>query len=269
MVKNPIPYLLVNAFTDRPRKGNPAGVCILNVPVSDEFMQSFATEMGLSATAFVSLSETGAMTLRWFGPKNELKLCGHGTLAAAHALWELGLGASREAIIFHTVAGDLSVHRDGAIIRLDFPNDEPVDVETPAALDAALGTPIVRCLRNKLDYYCILQDEEAVRTLRPDMGMIAALPARGVCVTSRAVDEEFDFVSRFFAPGVGIVEDQVTGSAHCALAPYWAKELGRPALRAFQASPRTGVLDLQVDWDSNRVRVGGAAITVFNGSVSL
>lgn len=269
MASSETKFLLVDAFATGPFSGNPAGVCILDAPASKAWMQSVATEMGFPATAFVLSSAELAAKLSWFTVNSELGLCGHGTLAAAHVLWELGLSPSRDEIIFETANDRLVAHRDGKNIELDFPIEEAYEELPPKALAQALGAPILRCIRNQYDYYCELQDDAAVRQLQPDLGLIQSLPVRCVGITSRSADPGFDFVSRVFAPQIGIREDQVTGSAHCTLGPYWAEKLGRTTLKALQASPRKGILDVDVDLDSNRVRLGGRAFTILSGNLSL
>jgi len=258
--------LQIDAFTDTPFKGNPAAVCLLDRERDDGWMQHVASEMNLSETAFLFPRDDG-WSLRWFTPAVEVALCGHATLASAHALWQEKLLASGETARFHTLSGVLTADQRGEWIELDFPAkpNEPVS-PPPAALLDALGTPHPRYTgRNQFDYLVELSSEEEVRHLRPDHAVLRQLPVRGVIVTSRSSTPGFDFVSRFFAPGSGVDEDPVTGSAHCALAPYWSALLGKNDFVAYQASARGGVLRVHLDGD--RVKLGGKAVTILRGEL--
>jgi len=261
-----IPIFQVDAFAEEPFKGNPAGVCLLPAPADAAWMQSVAAEMNVAETAF-PLPEGDGFRLRWFTPKVEVKLCGHATLATAHILWETGiLGSDREAR-FQTLSGLLTARRDGALIELDFPARPPLP-KPPDWADAvvgALGIKPVYIGMSAEDVLFEATDEEAVRSIRPDFAPLRSLPARGVIVTSRSSDKRFDFVSRFFAPAVGIDEDPVTGSSHTVLVPYWAGRLGRTSFTAYQASARGGILYLRLDGD--RVRIAGSAVTVIRGEI--
>jgi len=256
--------LQIDAFTAEPFRGNPAAVCFLDREPDDEWMGNVAAEMNLSETAFLQPRYEG-WSLRWFTPgKVEVKLCGHATLASAHALWEEGLLAATETARFHTLSGVLTASRDGDFIELDFPAKTEEEIAPPAGLLDALGTPHPRHVgRNEFDYLVELESEGEVRALRPDFGVLRQLPVRGVIVTSRAATEGFDFVSRFFAPAVGVDEDPVTGSAHTCLTPYWAARLGKSELRAWQASARGGALRVRLAGD--RVKLAGHAVTVLRG----
>ncbi len=261
-----IPIFQVDAFADEPFKGNPAGVCLLPAPADAAWMQSVAAEMNVAETAF-PLAERDGFRLRWFTPKVEVKLCGHATLATAHILWETGiLGPDREAR-FQTLSGLLTARRDGALIELDFPARPPLPKppEWADAVVGALGIKPVYIGMSAEDVLFEAANEEAVRSIKPDFATLRSLPARGVIVTSRASDKRFDFVSRFFAPAVGVDEDPVTGSSHTVLVPYWAGRLGRTSFTAFQASARGGVLYLRLDGD--RVRIAGRAVTVIRGGI--
>ena len=249
----------VDAFTDRPFGGNPAAVCILNGPREDAWMQALAAEMNLSETAFLLRRPDGDFHLRWFTPAVEVALCGHATLASAHALWEQGYVHPEAACRFHTQSGLLTAQRRGDWIELDFPATVAEACEAAAGLAGALGAPPRWVGRNRFDYLVELADESAVRTLQPDHAALKKLPVRGVIVTARG-EAPYDFVSRFFAPGSGIEEDPVTGSAHCALGPYWQGALGKPEFLAFQASKRGGVVRVRLAGD--RVLLGGQAVTV-------
>jgi PhzF family phenazine biosynthesis protein len=252
----------VDAFTDRAFAGNPAAVCFLDGPRDAGWMQDVAREMNLSETAFLLPAEDG-LNLRWFTPAVEVELCGHATLASAHALWETGRLGAGETARFHTLSGLLTAERQGEWIELDFPARRVEPVEPPPALLAALGAAPVYVGKSRYDYFLELPDEEAVRATRPDFQALRPLPVRGIIVTARGAGNPFDFVSRFFAPGSGVDEDPVTGSAHCTLAPYWGARLGKEEMLAYQASARGGVVRVRVVGE--RVRLGGQAVTVLQG----
>ncbi|HET7470930.1 MAG TPA: PhzF family phenazine biosynthesis protein [Gemmatimonadales bacterium] len=258
------PFTQVNAFTDRPFAGNPAAVCLLPSARDAEWMQLVAREMNLAETAFL-VREGREFQLRWFTPTVEVDLCGHATLASAHALWEGGHLAPDEAGRFQTRSGLLTAERRDGLIWLDFPSTPPAPADPPAELRDGLGVPFRYIGRTPFDYLVEVDDEAAVRGLAPDLGILGRLPVRGVIVTARAESPGQDFVSRFFAPAAGVPEDPVTGSAHCALAPYWAAKLGRSTLVGYQASVRGGIVRLQVR--GNRVHLGGHAVTVLRGEL--
>jgi PhzF family phenazine biosynthesis protein len=258
------PIYVVDAFADRPFGGNPAAVCPLDRPADDGWMQHVAVEMNLSETAFL-VPEAGGYRLRWFTPAVEVGLCGHATLASAHVLWETGRLPTPATARFHTRSGLLTAKRDGELIVLDFPAVPVERCDPPAGLEEALGTTPVGVGRNRMDVLVELQSESAVRGLRPDFGGLAAVPARGVIVTAASDDPEFDFVSRFFAPASGVPEDPVTGSAHCALGPFWAARFGRTDLVGRQVSKRGGRVRVVVRGD--RVELGGRAVTVLRGEL--
>lgn len=254
----------VDAFTDRPFRGNPAAVCVLPEPRDERWMQAVAREMNLSETAFLT-REGDAFRLRWFTPAVEVELCGHATLAGAHVLWEdghLGPGATAR---FHTRSGVLTAERSGEWIELDFPAKPEAEIAAPAELARALGVRPAYVGRSDFDLLVEVDAEETVRSLEPDMRLLRTIPARGVIVTSRAAASEFDFVSRFFGPRVGVDEDPVTGSAHACLGPFWKKRLGKDDFLAYQASPRGGVV--RVGMRGDRVRLGGQAVTVLRGEL--
>jgi PhzF family phenazine biosynthesis protein len=252
----------IDAFTDRPFAGNPAAVCLLDGPRDGEWMQDVAREMNLSETAFLHPMD-GGFGLRWFTPAIEVELCGHATLASAHALWDTGVLAPDATARFHTLSGLLTAERKGEWIELDFPARPVDETDPPQGLAEALGQAPVFVGRSKYDYLLELPSEEAVRTADPDHRRLASLPVRGVIVTARGSGDPFHFISRFFAPGSGIDEDPVTGSAHCTLGPYWRERLGRDEFLAYQASPRGGVVRVRVEGD--RVKLGGQAVTVLRG----
>lgn len=259
------PIVVVDAFTTRPFAGNPAAVCVLEGPAADDWMQQVAREMNLSETAFLHREGDG-FRLRWFTPAAEVQLCGHATLASAHWLWESGAVAAAAPIVFATHSGPLTAMLGGRWIALDFPAKPAGAAEAPPALASALGAEPVAFATSQFDCLAELASEEDVRGLRPDIGALALLPYRGVIVTARATSPGFDFVSRFFAPAVGVPEDPVTGSAHCVLGPYWKRRLAKDDFLAFQASPRGGVVKVGVRGD--RVLLGGQAVTVWKGSCS-
>lgn len=252
----------VDAFAGAPFKGNPAGVCVLGGPAGEQWMQDMAMEMNLSETAFLHPAE-GGYNLRWFTPKAEVSLCGHATLASAHVLWETGELAEEAAAVFFTKSGRLAAEKEGGRIVLDFPAREYGIAENGADVARALGANVLRLAkaRNNEVYLAELNDEAAVRSVCPDMEAIVRAGIRGVIVTARAESAAYDFVSRFFAPLIGIPEDPVTGSAHCFLGPYWRDMLGKPAFTARQVSRRGG--ELRVEVRGGRVRIGGTAVTVF------
>jgi PhzF family phenazine biosynthesis protein len=263
----PVPIHVVDAFTDEPFRGNPAAVCLLDRPVPDAWMQSVAAEMRHAETAFLERG-ADAWSLRWFTPEVEVDLCGHATLASAHVLWTVGSADPDAALAFDTRAGRLGATRDGEWIVLDFPIDEPRDADEPPALVAALGVARerVRAVRRaRVDWLVEVDSAATVRSLAPDFGELRRVPARGVVVTAAADEPGVDFVSRFFGPAVGIDEDPVTGSAHCALGPHWASRLGRTDLVGRQVSARTGTVRVRVGPD--RVALAGRAVTVLSGSL--
>jgi PhzF family phenazine biosynthesis protein len=258
----------VDAFTSRPFAGNPAAVCVLSGPADDAWMQAVAREMNLSETAFAHPEGQGRDTvfcLRWFTPEVEVDLCGHATLAAAHVLWEEGHLPPGTTARFQTRSGLLTAVRRGEWIELDFPAEPAQDRAAPEALGEALGVPLLRAGKNRFDWLVELDSEVTLRRLAPDMTRLAAVPARGIIVTSRAETPGFDFVSRFFAPRLGVPEDPVCGSAHCCLGPFWGQRLGKTDLVGYQASPRGGVV--RVGLRGARVVLGGQAVTVLRGEL--
>jgi PhzF family phenazine biosynthesis protein len=259
-----LPLFQVDAFTDRPFAGNPAAICILNEPGDAAWMQQVAREMNLSETAFLSRQDDG-YSLRWFTPAVEVALCGHATLASAHVLWEQGYLPVDAQARFHTQSGLLTAVRDGDWIEMDFPAKPEQPAESMPGLTEALGITPLYVGMSQFDCLVEVESEASVRELQPDLARLAAIPARGIIVTSRASTPGYDFVSRFFAPNVGVPEDPVTGSAHCVLSPFWSKRLGRPRLIGYQASPRGGVVRVQLDGE--RVRLGGQAVTIMRGEL--
>lgn len=252
----------VDAFADGPFTGNPAAVCILEQPRNDAWMQAVAAEMNLSETAFLQPADDG-WSLRWFTPAVEVDLCGHATLASAHVLFETGRLTADLSARFRTRSGLLTARRDGDAIVLDFPTQPASACDVPAGLAAALGAEPRWTGRNGADVLVELQSAAAVRAVQPDMGALRTVDARGVIVTAPADDARFDFISRFFAPRVGVDEDPVTGSAHTALGPFWAERLGRSELTGYQASARGGIVGIRVHGD--RIDLRGRALTVLHG----
>ncbi|SPE25248.1 putative enzyme [Candidatus Sulfopaludibacter sp. SbA3] len=255
----------VDAFTNRPFAGNPTAVCVLKESKPDQWMRDVAREMNLSETAFLT-PQNGGYNLRWLTPAVEVDLCGHATVASAHVLWQDGHLPEGQQARFHTRSGLLTADRSGEWIELDFPAKIAVLAEAPPELLPALGVSVAKFVgRNAFDYLVEVDSEEMLRGLSPDHGTLRKIPVRGVIVTARGTGGEFDFVSRFFAPGSGIDEDPVTGSAHTALGPYWAEKLGKTELTAFQASARGGVVRVRMAGD--RVKLGGQAVTVMTGDL--
>lgn len=268
--------LVVDAFTDRPFGGNPAGVCLLDRPVTDKWMQSVAAELKHSETAFVepvdgdeAARATPAVDyrLRWFTPEVEVDLCGHATLATSHVLFERGEAGP---IRFSTRSGVLTVTRDrSGAVGMDFPALPAQAAPAPAGLAEAIGVAPTWTGRSRFDVLAVVDSEATVRDLAPDLAALRSVEARGVIVTARAGDDApYDFVSRFFAPAVGVDEDPVTGSAHCVLGPYWAKELGRPdgaPLTGVQLSARGGTVEVTMRGD--RLVLAGRARTVLEGEL--
>ena len=266
------PVFCVDAFTAEPFAGNPAAVCLLEDEAADPgWMQRVAAEMNLSETAFLRpQAEAGRYRLRWFTPAVEVDLCGHATLASAHVLWTEGLAEAGRALRFDTASGPLAARRDGdGVIWLDFPATPAAPVDPPPGLLEALGGGAARWVGlGRFDYLVELEDEAAVRDLAPDLRRLGRLTPEsvGVIVTAVAARRDgYDFVSRYFAPAAGIDEDPVTGSAHCALGPFWAGRLGRDELTGFQASTRGGLVQVRPAGD--RVHLGGRAVTVLRGQL--
>lgn len=252
----------VDAFTDKAFGGNPAAVVPLSCWLEDGLLQAIAEENNLSATAFFVAAEPGYQ-LRWFTPTQEVDLCGHATLAAAQVIFE-HLGETRPAISFATRSGELRVERKGRLLEMNFPSCPPKPCALPPILVQALGQSPIEVVAAS-DYLVLFDTEASVRSLVPDQGLLAQLELRGVIVTAPGTDS--DFVSRFFAPKFGIPEDPVTGSAHCALVPYWAGRLGKNRLDARQLSKRGGCIvgELQAD----RVLLSGMAVTVIEAEMRL
>lgn len=261
-----VPIFQVDSFADAAFGGNPAAVCLLDGPRDDAWMAAVAREMNLSETAF-PLREGEGWRLRWFTPAAEVEMCGHATLATAHVLWQEGLAPAEGSISFETLSGRLTARRDRELVELNFPATpagDPVEVD---GLAEALGVAPLEVRRTRLDALVVVRDEAAVAAVQPDFRALAKVGVQGAIVTARAGRSGADFVSRFFAPAVGIDEDPVTGSAHCCLAPYWCAHFGRDELIGYQASARGGFVRVRLDGD--RVRLSGRAITVLRGELTV
>lgn len=248
---------IVDAFTDTPFGGNPAAVCILEHSADPKWMQLVAREMNLSETAFLHPIE-GGFSLRWMTPAVEVKLCGHATLASAFTLWETGVLVADEVARFQTLSGWITCRRDEGWVTMDFPAKICEPCAPPAGLAGALECELVWCGSNGMDYLVEVSDAGVLRGLKPNFTGLSKLPVRGVIVTCKSDASEFDFLSRFFAPAAGVNEDPVTGSAHCALGPYWMHKTGRSDFTAFQASERGGLVKLSVRGE--RVLLRGKAV---------
>ncbi|NPV56021.1 MAG: PhzF family phenazine biosynthesis protein [Anaerolineae bacterium] len=260
-----IPIFQVDAFTDKPFAGNPAGVCLLQQPMPDAWQLDLAREMNLSETAFLQ-RRTDGWGLRWFTPQVEVELCGHATLASAHILWETGHCRRDEIIHFHTLSGELTAGWVDGWIELDLPLRQVTEAPLPEAILQALrGLPVLFAGRSGENYFIETASQADVLAVQPDFALLLTQPGHGLIVTARSEQPGVDFVSRYFAPWVGIPEDPVTGSAHCSLAPYWETRLGRSPLAARQVSARGG--SLRVTCRGERVAVQGQAVTVIAGSI--
>ena len=258
-----IPIYQADAFTNSLFGGNPAAICPLDKWLPDEIMQKIATENNLAETAFFVASDNG-FKLRWFTPEFEIDLCGHATLASAHIIFT-ELGYKKDTIHFETVkAGVLTVRRDGDKYEMNFPSRPPIAIEIPNGLIEALGgekKPLA-ILRSR-DYFVVYETEEDILEITPDFFALSKFDTVGFIVTARG--KKADFVSRFFAPGAGIPEDPVTGSAHCNLIPYWADKLGKTKLHAYQLSARKG--ELWCELKGERVLMSGNAVTYLKGEI--
>ncbi len=257
----PVTLYQVDAFTDTPFRGNPAGVCLLPAPRAEAWMQDVAREMNVSETAFL-VPRGDRFDLRWFTPMVEVDLCGHATLASAHALWERRLVSPDKTLVFETKSGPLTCRRAAnGWIEMDFPAVPVKRTKTPKGLVRALGMTPKYVGANGMDLLVLLRDADLVRNLDPDLSRLTQVETRGVIVTAPADEgDDVDFVSRFFAPRVGVPEDPVTGSAHCALGPFWKNKLRKKVLRGRQVSAREGIVEVEPRKD--RVLLRGQAVTV-------
>ncbi len=259
-----IPIYQIDAFTSEPFKGNPAAVCLLSAARDEPWMQGVAAEMNLSETAFLYPLEDG-FHLRWFTPECEVDLCGHATLASAHALWESGVLPAETPARFQTKSGLLTAAKKGDWIELDLPADEGRPMEIPDKLSEALGIRPLLCRQYGIGYLAELDSRAAVTGLKPDFAGLKRLPVGLIIVTSRGEKPDIDFVSRLFAPRLGIDEDPVTGAAHCCLGPYWSAKLNKNPLVGYQASARGGLVRVGVQGD--RAILSGQAVTVLRGEL--
>jgi PhzF family phenazine biosynthesis protein len=266
MINKRMKIFQVDSFTSKPFTGNPAGVCILSGNLFDFDMLKIANEMNLPETAFLQ-EKDGGYDLRWFTPQAEVELCGHATLACAHVLWEIGALDQDEIASFDTLSGRLTAKKNGAWIDLDFPAQYETNIDAPVELIRALGVKLEYVGKNRFDYLVEVESEKKVRDMKPDFDLLKKVPCRGVIVTSKADDGGYDFVSRFFAPAIGVDEDHVTGSAHCCLGPYWKSRLKKSEFEAFQLSERGGVVRVKVVPGSDRVTLSGRAVTVIKGEL--
>jgi predicted PhzF superfamily epimerase YddE/YHI9 len=257
---------VVDAFAEKAFTGNPAAVVFLDTPRDDAWRAAVAREFNLSETAFVERAGS-AFRLRWFTPTVEVDLCGHATLAAAHALWETGRLPAANDAVFETKSGRLTARREGGFIVMDLPSRPVTQAKPPAGFLAALRETPMWLGESAGTFIAEMDSEETVRRVAPDPAALAACAPKGLIVTAAARRKTYDFVSRCFFPAEGIPEDPVTGSAHCALAPYWAERLKKPIFTAYQASARGGVLLLRHKGD--RVDVGGRAIMVWRGELTV
>ena len=253
----------VDAFTNQPFAGNPAAVCVLTNPKDDTWMQQVAKEMNLSETAFLLPQDKG-YHLRWFTPTTEVPLCGHATLASAHTLWTEGHLPPEKTAYFYTKSGELTAQLRDNWIELNFPVNPSQPISTPPELPQALGVPCKSVWHNSLGYLVEVESEQLVREMQPDFALLKKLSCGEVIVTSTASD--YDFISRFFAPGLGINEDPVTGAAHCCLAPFWRDRLGKDEFLAYQASQRGGTIKVGYE-GGDRVLLAGQAVTVLRGEL--
>lgn len=259
----------VDSFTSEPFKGNPAGVCITENELSEKLMLSIASEMALSETAFLSLDNN---RLRWFTPKIEVSLCGHGTLATAWVLYQKDLMSDGETITFDTLSGSLSATVNGNIIEMDFPiievkESQEIDIQKLSALEIDIND-VIFYGKAGLKEFVEIRTDEMLLNLNPDFNSLSKMSGRGVIVTAMSSDPEKDFVSRNFVPWVGINEDPVTGSAHCALANYWSEKLNKSTMLGYQASERGGFVTVEL-MNTGRVKLSGTAVTVIEGKMNV
>jgi PhzF family phenazine biosynthesis protein len=253
----------VDAFTNHLFGGNPAAVCPLDKWLADSVMQNIALENNLSETAFF-IKENNTYSIRWFTPVAEVDLCGHATLATAHVIFR-HLGYKADRIDFQSRSGILSVSKAGELLLMDFPADNPVKIEAPARIVDALAANPIEAYKGRSDFLFVFNTEDEIKAIHPDFRKLSVEGVRGIMIT--APGKSVDFVSRFFAPGVGIDEDPVTGSAHTTLIPYWSKRLGKTEMNAIQASRRGGVINCKIRGD--RVVIGGEAVTFLEGVITI
>ena len=256
----------VDAFTDGPRSGNPAAVCILEKDIPERTKQRIASQVNLSETAFL-LEKEDVFELRWFTPETEVDLCGHATLASAHILFTLGLIPATEDAVFSTKSGILTASRKNDLIEMDFPSEDPWEVKTPEDLLKAISSVPFYVGRNRFDYIALYESEKTIRSAVLELGHVQKLDSRGLIITSVSSSDRYDFVSRFFAPNAGIEEDPVTGSAHCCLCPFWSRRLGKKELTGYQASERGGLVHTRLL--DKRVCLSGKVIVTGSFEIGL
>ena len=249
----------IDAFTSKPFSGNPAAVCLLDKPADENWMQQIAMENNLSETAFLYREKDG-FNLRWFTPSVEVDLCGHATLASAHFLYEQKILTEHETANFYSKSGQLTAKKIENKIELNFPATIPIEQNPPEELLKAFNTEAIFVGKSRFDYFIEVASADLVRNLQPNFSLLSEIEVRGIIVTAKSDKPEFDIISRFFAPGAGVFEDPVTGSAHCALSPYWSEKLGKSKLQAYQASKRGG--ELTIVHQGDRVLLQGEAVTV-------
>ncbi len=255
----------IDAFTNELFKGNPAAVCLMEELLSDKEMQNIAMENNLAETAFVRQIEGTKYSIRWFTPKAEVDLCGHATLASAYVLFSKKHYGDNQISFMSLNSGELIVTKSGDLLEMDFPQDHIEQAELSNDLLNAMGIRPESVFKGKTDYLMVYSSEKQIQLLEPNLEVLSKLDARGVIVTSKG--DEVDFVSRFFAPQIGIDEDPVTGSAHTTLMPYWTKRLNHSVLLARQISERGGVLRCRLEGD--RVIIGGQAKLFFEANIYL
>jgi PhzF family phenazine biosynthesis protein len=268
---DPVPLYQVDAFTEEPFRGNPAAICFMSTRLSDSLYLAVSAEMNLSETAFAEREADGVYRLRWFTPRREVPLCGHATLALAHVLFN-EQGYRGDKLTFKTMSGDLHAYRNRRGVRMDFPRNDPKPVAPIRGILDGLGVdeyPAFQYSDTNQKLLVELGSEEQVRSVSPNFKALLAVNNtmgwRGVIVTSRSA--EYDFVSRYFAPWMGVDEDPVTGSAHTVLGPYWTGKLGKASMKAYQASSRGGVIHVEIS--GNRVNLVGSSVTVIRGTLTL
>jgi len=259
-----IPFYQVDAFSSRVFGGNPAAVCLLQSWLEDEILQAIAAENNLSETAFLVPKGKSKYALRWFTPAVEVDLCGHATLASAFVILSF-VEPAWPSVDFETISGQLPVTRSGELLSMDFPSRKPEPAAAPPLLSQALGETPLEVLSSR-DLMAVFKDEETIKEMKPDFEKLKQLKdVFGIIVTARG--SEYDFVSRYFAPGIGVPEDPVTGSAHCTLVPYWSEKLGKEHLRAYQLSKRGG--EIFCHYQGERVKISGQAALYAKGEICL
>jgi len=254
----------VDAFSEEKFRGNPAAVCLLETSAEESWMQAVAAEMNLSETAFLWPQKDG-FQLRWFTPTVEVDLCGHATLASAHVLYEFNKVSSNKPIHFHTKSGLLIVQQQDGSLVMDFPAEPAEEIPPLQILLSILDLSPLYTGRTRSNLLVHVREEQQLYDFKADADTLLQIPMEGIILTSETENPDFDFVSRFFAPRCGILEDPVTGSAHCCLGPYWAPKRGNNKMVAYQASKRGGIVGVQVDGD--RVYLTGKAVTVMVGAL--